>query len=1038
MGIKEERSNKKKRPHLNSNLHLFNSTETQVESKRIRVPFQRSASDDKENKYSKCHMLLNDRLNSIFQNNEYCRRQVADDLFKILKSNPEVIHENIDRVISTISTCWVDVDSQVRKLTYKITLELLNSGNIRFVSPFSDFLYMQIKNTLSHVRSDIRLDGLSFLNDYLFSDFGGYKKKFINLKYILGWSPLVCRIANTDLCRTFNGMYIVISIVREIVRQIFLNTENDEFFLYANLSSIKSITTQLYDIIINLSFEVISKREQKYDNISTSIFNINGNKREKNEKYGIKIKRTLIPNIPPDIPNDLDSIMSFLTSSVLITLYYISKLGFDFDSNLSKVIKILNSFKKLHKEIVSNSTFEEKESIFLIESLSLIKLFSSHVAYIITEQNVIINDFVHLFYEFIKKYLYFGNYYKKDLFGENQSNIFHRVFLLEIETMNINFEETSSIKEFCTPEKYIFFELLNVVLNLQKIIFSSKNPNFNDLEINNPFTKEDVDQINNLLCKSSISLDLSCEKMKFGDIILSLLIVIFVGKDEWIYNNKQFTIFIFNTLIIFPLIFNKIGYRQEYIFYGKYSHWNILEGIMFYTNSQCLNLTRKNEPTKNEILLARLFISRVPKLIYILFNLSINERKKLPINIICNLFTVICDYFTDNMACSVKDESLSLDVSKGLMSLFIISIKFPNNEQCSIISYLPFKIQKKIISTIPNWTTISNKFISLILKEVLSFLKNKTKISFSFYVLKTLISGTDDLLLSLEMKMSIISKIVNCCECSNILKFQLFSTISESLIRLFEAYFYSPNEKRGLFYLFFKYWFVPLNEKLKILYDSTNFQENTLIFLITVVSKISDFPTDLSIREGKISHKILIPEVLSYIIYNSVGKFFYLDYPLNFIEIANINFIYDTLIIDYSNFMGERRIEEIKKIFPVEKLRHPIYYIILTFRSSGCFFNEDDLIYSESFRFNSIASILDYVLEKHLNKNEKITKKEYNNISIFTLISLWWLSISNLFHNYIMERKDLIKLIEEFFQKNNQHEYMIIFNHIQNKIQTVK
>ncbi|KAH8740977.1 hypothetical protein FG386_002523 [Cryptosporidium ryanae] len=1035
MGIIERKRNKKKRSNLDPDLILSNLTDTQIVIKKIRIPFQKSTSDELNN-YSKCHALLNDKLNSIFQSNEHCRKQAADELLKILKCNSEIIHENIDKVISTISTCWVDNDYQVRKSAYKITLELFGANNIRFVSPFSDFLYMQIKNTLSHIRSDIRLDGLSFLNDYLFFNFGNYKKKFINLKYILDWSPLICRIATTDLSKTLNGIYIIVSITREMVHQIFLSTENDELFLYVDSSDIKNVATRLYSILFMLSFEIISMREQKYkDNISTSILNMNGNRKEKYERYGVKIKRTLIPNIPQDVPNDLDSILSFLTSLVLNALCYISKFDFCSYSYHHKLVKILNSFRKLHKEFAEDPVSEEKNSIFLIEHLSLIKLFSLHITYMCNEQNIeIINDFIHLFYGFIKNYIYSENYFKITTFEESQLNVFHRVFLLEIEKLGINFKEIDSIKKFFTPEKYVSFELLNSILNFQKIIFNLRNSNSNSLEVNNPFI-EDIVKINNLLCKLSILIDMSHKKMEIGDIITILIIIIFIGDEEWMDIKTKFNMFMFKTLIVLPFIFNKIGYRQKYIFDGKLSDWIVLEEIILYINSQRLNILVKNEPNKNEILLAKFLISKIPELIYLLFNISINEEKEPPLNMICNLFTIICDYINNNMAYVAGDKILSLNVCKGLMSLFIVSRKFQNNEHYSILSYLPFKIQKAIISTIPNWINISNKFISLVLREVFFLLKNKMKISFSLFILKVLLSGTSDLLLPLEMKMGIISTILNNCDCSIILKFQLLSVVSESLINLFETYFCSSYEKKVLFHLFFKHWFIPLNEKIKILGNSMNFRENTLIFLVVIISKISFLPKCLSAKNDKLLDEINIPEILSDIICDSIIKFLYVDYPLNSEEVENINIIYDKLIADYLKFNEEQN-RKIQNILSIKKLKKPIYFIILTLKTSHCLFNENDFTCSETFNFNSITSILNYIYERYFIKSKKLTDNEYNNISIFFLVSFWWLSLSDNFTSYIKEEKGVIKLLKDSFKENNR-EYMIILNHIRDKIKTV-
>lgn len=1012
---------------------LLNSTDTNFKSKKIKVLLQRGVQERPNDVHLNYSERLNEKLSSIFQPNDYIRRQSAEGLLDIARSYPKIIHENINRVLSTALSCWVDSDLFVRRAIYLMTLELLKSKDSCIIVPFSQMIFMQIRGTLSHIRNEVRIDGLTFLNEYLSIEFGKHKGNFITLQYLLGWSPLVCRIAQSpNFYNTLDSIFTITVTIRNITNQILkrLKNLNEHELAGVSHSELRSSISQLYDSLIKVSFEIISKREQKMsDHISLSGMNsFQSRKKMKHENFSsIRIKRSLIPNIPEFVSNDRDYILSVISSIILDTLYSINKYGTSFINEHRQMNKICDSIKKIQMELKDGYPFSQSDkssfSMFFIERLLLLRIlslpsFSSEG----NNKNII--------YEIIKYYLGILTYFKEKSKNENEllldashSELFEFIFLEGVEMMYLCSFDRISLRNFFTPNKYILFYLLSILLDIND---SLSQQNMQEFDVNEMNCHSGIQFDQDF---SSIPIEFSYKKgVLSAKEVFQLLLSQTINNTANITNeNGRLTITALKMVLFLPLILRNVGYLQDYCVDKDFSIWSPIEHILVSTNER---LSSKNisAPLKNDIILAKYWISSIPKLIFFLYNNSIDEGEQYPISLICNLLLVLEDYIFKRISSHLEDKSLLIDICRGVMPLFINTRQ--ETTLNNVITILPFHRQKSIISTISFWPYIPKKFLSSIIDQVLLFTKIESNLHYSFFIIKTFITEQNDSSLPLEVKMSIIVTIVNECDCKVSTKLQLFNLLSEFFIDLSKTYILLSHNQEGKNYfhrIFFKKWFAPLIHNLNLYANSEIKLSNISLFINCIISKVAKIR--LLSAPKLVNYKLInvdnYPKYIKEQICNYIA--FTPCYEVNyfFLEEPNVALIYSTII---SNIITPAvSLINAEQIIPIKSLKFPILTILYIWKGYVYFDNQENTAELEKNKLCFISSVVLYIFETYLSGDKHLKDECLERLFAFSVVSISLiLSMSDYNFYTTMNIIQIIEKAEPFFKKIKNNSYLII------------
>lgn len=1008
------------------------SDDTIFRSKKIKVLFQKGIQEKLNNVHLNYTIKLNEKLSSIFQQNDSIRRLSADSLLDMTKNYPKIIYENIDRVLNTTSSCWIDNNMHVRKTIYAMTLELLKSKSNAIAMPFSKMIFMQIRGTLSHIRNEVRIDGLIFLNEYLLIEFGKYKEKFITLQYLLGWAPLVCRIAQSaNFYNSFDSLFIITITIREIINQILMKLKKLNNYELEEMSNfeLKNSISQLYDSLVHILFEIISKREQKYDHISLSGMSLFQNqKKMRNENCSsIRIKRSLIPNIPTFLLNDREYILSFLSSIILDTLYSINKYGGNFINGSKQMDKICASIKKIQLELRDDSTFnysgQSNLLIFYIEKLLLLRICS--LPSFILQESFNINNIIEDYFYILK---YFSTKVEDEnelLFDINHSELFEFIFFEGLEMMYLCSFNRNSLKKFFTPNKYILFYLLSILLDIKD---SLNQLNMHEFDINiiryNEFFDQGLDDISFEFNKNNFSVN---------EIFQLLLIHTINNTTNIVNENGKLTITALKLILFLPIILRNVGYLQNYYIDQDFSIWSPIEHILVSINER---LNSKNITSKNDIILARHWISNIPKLIFFLYHNSVDEGKQCPTSLICNLLLILEDYIMNRISVDIEDKLLSINICKCVMPLFVNT---KQTIQKNIITILPFQNQKSIISTLPFWAYFPKKFLLSIVDQVLLFIKDGNELFYSFFIIKTLITQHGDSSLSLEDRMSIFVTIINGCNCKLSIKLQLFSLLSEFLIELSRSYIISPNDQENNYYFykqFFKIWFIPLINNLNVHGNSEITLSNISLFFNCILSKVK---MQLSAVKMNINYTLNISDEFNKCTKDQICNYvaFTPKFEMDcfYLEELNIHLVYNTIISNIKN--SNLSVSSIEQTIPLKILKYPIITILYIWKAYIYFNYKENSIELEESKLYLLSSTVKHIFEEYISNERQYLKDEcLERLFKFSVVSILWImsTSDDYFFKYI-DIDQIIGKIDYFFKKIENNIYMFICKVIKNYLE---
>ncbi|KAF7457891.1 Testis-expressed sequence 10 protein [Cryptosporidium felis] len=1027
--MQESTISKKRKSHLgNKKPPPLNYTETHVSSKKIKILTQKLVQQKQDDSYLFYSSKLNEKLSSLFQNNENIRRLAADSLLEIATNYPEVIYENIDRVLSVTSSCWINNDSYIRRKIYNLTIKILNKDSFRLFTPFSEVIFTQIASTLSHINNDIRIDCLSFLNQYLFIEFGGYKENFITLQYLLGWLPLVCRITQSpSLYFNLNSLFIITVTTRELAYQVITKLRSSvvQQLYDRHYSELKGSLNLLFESLSRISLEIISKREQKYDKLSFFGLGISDNQSKKKCKAHnnpVRIKKLLIPGIPDFISNDSENILSLLTSLILDILYSLLKYGGEYIDNRKHLFKILNSVKKIQLELKDNPIITGSKSsynsVLIIEKLLFLKLSSSPLIFGQNKLNIILDELIQ---ECLNIMDFYRDFYHRNelLFHSNSSDLFEFIFWRGVEILHFNSKLNYLKKEFFGPGKYIFLNLIMIIINLKETCEKQTKQEFYE-DITNVTSKELISRIKIINPKQFI---LDQEPISVKEMIQLLFIHNIIHEIRFVNEKNQLTSEIFEILVLFPLVLKNIGWTQNYCISEKHSSWSSLECIFVSFNEQ-LSLCKQSSPTKNDILIAKYWISIIPELIFYLYYTTLENGIHIPISIICNLLSILESYFNNQMISQLRDSSLTESICRSIMPLFINT---KHRRRLNIISQLPFHQQKSIISTIPLWSCLPEKFLISIINQVLFFLENEINLLYSFYIIQVLISRTEDSNISLEVKMSIFLTLVQDCRCDMAIKLQLFNLLSEYFISLCNSNVKPSNinsESDTFNRMLVNNWLLPL---ISNLYSTSSIDvlTNTSIFITCVIPRINNLDFEMVMKSEK-----QVPDITIDYPCTSMDHFcnfvaFIPDIEVYYFKQYKkyIYSMYKTIILSINESKSPKK-GDIERILSIEKLKYSILHVLFVCKAIFCFDSQNRFSNGPiHIQFLILNKTIEYMFKVFV-KERKIDDIRLKKLFKFAITSIWWLFafygadiFASIKTNFIIEQ------IESYF-KNEEGEYL--------------
>ncbi|KAL7068355.1 hypothetical protein ACR3K2_12100 [Cryptosporidium serpentis] len=838
-----------------------NLTDPNIKSKKVQILKQSilksNDTDDTNNKI----LSLNECLSCLSHHNDNSRRAAAASLIDITNKYPKLIEEHMDKVMISISNCWVDHDSNIRKYVRQFILKLLCSEKISRLSPFSSLLCMQIRGALCHFRNDVRIDGLNFLKDFISLNLGSYKFKFHSLESILEWAPLVCRIASSaSFGISIDFIYISIFTIRELIYAI-----TSESAVYMKLKfddkyeNILQCLANLYETITNILFNIINLREQSIyfcsskSNKSQSKFNLNSSK----HRYNI----SEVPNIPICVSHDKDSLFTFLGCLCLDSLSCILQHNHIIEAlNLKQNIADLIKKISLMHETLENEIPNEKKiiSLSVIEKILLLRLSLLYQLKLIEKSDIdtickLATECLQIYNVLIKNSRHFD-----ELLINSESflssNIVNIILNRSIEIMIRSEIDKELVRGILSPAKCISITMLSIILDLKELLDSERFFIPNNLEVDIELSSVMKFELNRDLDEHFLSIDsdsntipsIQLYKLKW---IFHYMIMGYSGKcEDWIDENNTPRVSIFKSLIVMPIIGHKIGFKtlNDNITCenNTLNYWYEFEVIMSLFEVRINNLYSKTfykYDKEMELQVVRLWISNIPQMIYILYQVSAVSIKSKPTSIICALSRVLELYLKRQVPVELPIEDLTIKVCKELMPFLVGSSSNTKSfgMNSTPLACIPFFYQKALISTITEWPIIPIKFIKILLNKVIEDINNSTNLEISLLIIQILIINSNFEVLSFERRFSIIITILKQCNFYYEDSRLILRSIAENITHLaFDIFGYPVLQKTSeklsnlniQTNLILK-WILPLFKKIKYEYCcNTQIIQNFCIF----------------------------------------------------------------------------------------------------------------------------------------------------------------------------------------------------------------
>ncbi|OII76333.1 hypothetical protein cand_010910 [Cryptosporidium andersoni] len=1001
-----------------------NLTNPNIRSKKVQILKQSILkSNDTDNTNNKI-LFLNECLSCLTHHNDNSRRAAAASLIDITNKYPKLIEEHMDKVMISTSNCWVDHDSSIRKYVRQFILKLLCSEKISRLSPFSSLLCMQIRGTLCHFRNDVRIDGLNFLKDFISLNLGSYKFKFHSLESILEWAPLVCKIASSaSFGISIDFMYISIFTIRELIYEI-----TSESAVYIKLKSDKyenilQCLANLYETIVNILFNIINLRRQSTyfyskSNKSQNEFNFNSSK----HRYNI----SEVPNIPICVPHDRDSLFTFLGCLCLDSLSCILQYNHIIEvHNLKQnIVDIIKKINLMHETLESEIPNEKVIiSLSVIEKILLLRLSLLYQLKLIEKSDIdtickLATECLQIYNIFIRNSLHFDELLiNSESFVSN--NIVNIILNRSIEIMIRSEIDKELIRGILSPAKCISITILSIILDLKELLDSEKLFIPNNSEVDIELSSVMKFELNRDLDKIFLSIDsdsniipsIQLYKLKW---IFHYMIMGYSGRcEDWIDENNNPRISIFKSLIVMPIIGHKIGFKtlNDNIACenNTLNHWYGFEVIMSLFEVRISNLYSKTfykYDKEMELQIVRLWISNIPQMIYILYQVSVASIKSKPTNIICALSRILELYIKRQVPVELPIEDLTTKVCKGLIPFLVGSSSNTKSfgMNSTPLACIPFSYQKALISTITEWPIIPIKFIKILLNKVIEDINNGTNLEISVLIIQILIINSKFEVLSFEQRFSIIITILKQCNFYYEDSRLILRSIAENITHLaFDIFGYpilqKTSEKLSNLTIqtnLISKWILPLFKKIKC-EDCYNTQiiQNFCIFYWYILFLTVPINDNITINYRNCDHYVIKYKNINSFwdqVLNIITEYFSIDTDKLFL-ISSVSHSFQLNL--HNLFLGDIREWKISglKIFvnDLDELLYilkPSFFILeLSWRSYLALLPdlEDPTGDFVKISFiNSTASIL-----RNITKHP--FQKKTNFSSLFSFTCFWWL-----------------------------------------------
>jgi len=142
-----------------------NFTFSDFKVKQVVVPDQSVLKDKKANaELSRRKLDLPELIAHCRHYNASVKKDALLQLRQVCSDHSEVLARELEKVVETASTCNSDDDHGVREESRRLLAVVLRDANAEALTPFAGIMITHLRGTLTHINSQIRVDGLLVLD----------------------------------------------------------------------------------------------------------------------------------------------------------------------------------------------------------------------------------------------------------------------------------------------------------------------------------------------------------------------------------------------------------------------------------------------------------------------------------------------------------------------------------------------------------------------------------------------------------------------------------------------------------------------------------------------------------------------------------------------------------------------------------------------------------------------------------------------------------------------------------------------------------
>lgn len=143
-----------------------NATRTEFKARQLVLPRQDNF-DDKGDEITSRNLTLSDVLSHVRHHNTQMRREAFQGIKELCASNAGFLERHLPEILDATALSPVDDHNEVRKAFRNLQKWLVHQLTPDALIPFANVIELHVRSALSHVKGEVREDGLNLLELYL-------------------------------------------------------------------------------------------------------------------------------------------------------------------------------------------------------------------------------------------------------------------------------------------------------------------------------------------------------------------------------------------------------------------------------------------------------------------------------------------------------------------------------------------------------------------------------------------------------------------------------------------------------------------------------------------------------------------------------------------------------------------------------------------------------------------------------------------------------------------------------------------------------